>query len=70
MAPFFRFEIVNIFFGWNFRFFTYFGKKVKLFLLTSENNKNHNIHIVIFLVSTFKEFRHLILYITVYTELL
>ena len=48
MAPFFRFEIVNIFFGWNFRFFTYFGKKVKLFLLTSENNKNHNIHILLF----------------------
>ena len=45
-------------------------EKVKeLLIKENENNKNHNIHIVIFLVSTFKEFRHLILYITVYTEL-
>ena len=69
MAPFFRFEIVNILFLDEILGFYILGKKVKLFLLTSENNKNHNIHIVIFLVSTFKEFRYLILYITVYTEL-
>ena len=47
MAPFFRFEIVNIFLDEILGFYI-LGKKVKLFLLTSENNKNHNIHIYCF----------------------
>ena len=69
MISFFCFEIVNIFLDEILGFLHTLERKLNFFLLTNENNKNHNIHILFFLASRFKEFRYLILYITVYTEL-